>query len=224
MDLLKCRERWTDIIQHYCLANPTPPASGKNFKPKFIIPKLKDYREADPGKDYWSGWPVNKNRIGKSRIDGNKLKVLALDAGYLDIETLGKIHRDLTEGAKIGCTGNYRNRSRSTNAPSAFEHGHEVSDAIAEWIQEGFAYGPVELDKMPEDCKVSGIMTKVKSSGSVRVILNLSAPEGRSVNEGIDGNEFPAQMSSTKKWLRILHRAGVGCRMVKIDWAAGDHY
>ena len=62
-------------------------------------------------------------------------------------------------------------------------------------------------------------MTKAKPNGSVRVILNLSAPVGRSVNEGIDNECFPATMSSTRKWLRILHRAGIGGYFLKIDWS-----
>ena len=90
---------------------------------------------------------------------------------------------------------------------------------MAEWVKEGFAYGPVEENDIPPGSKISGIMTKLKPNGSVRVILNLSAPQGISVNEGIDVNNFPAKMSSTKKWLRILHRAGAGCRMVKVDWS-----
>ena len=63
-------------------------------------------------------------------------------------------------------------------------------------------------------------MTKAKPNGSVRVILNLSAPAGKSVNEGIDNAQFPATMSSTLKWLRILNKAGAGCYIMKIDWAA----
>ena len=100
----------------------------------------------------------------------------------------------------------------------AYEVGEQVSDAIAEWVNEGYARGPVEKKDLPEDAKVSGIMTKAKPNGSVRVILNLSSPIGKSVNEGIDNSQFPASMSSTTKWLRILHKAGKNCYIVKIDW------
>ena len=63
-------------------------------------------------------------------------------------------------------------------------------------FKERYARGPVEKKDLPKDAKVSGIMTKAKPNGSVRVILNLSAPVGRSVNEGIDNSQFPATMSS----------------------------
>ena len=93
----------------------------------------------------------------------------------------------------------------------AYESGEQVSDAIAEWVNEGYARGPVDRKDLPKDVKVSGLMTKPKPNGSVRVILNLSAPQGRSVNEGIDNNQFPASMSSLTKWLKILKKAGADC-------------
>lgn len=62
-------------------------------------------------------------------------------------------------------------------------------------------------------------MTKAKPNGSVRVILNLSAPEGIAVNDGIISDEFPTKMSSTTEWLTVLNNAGKGCMICKIDWA-----
>ena len=72
---------------------------------------------------------------------------------------------------------------------------------------------------MPSDVKVNGIMCRPKPDGSVRIILNMSSPVGNCVNEGIDNGQFPATMSSTKKWLAVLERAGRGCFIMKIDWA-----
>jgi hypothetical protein len=95
-----------------------------------------------------------------------------------------------------------------------------VTDAIAEWVMKGYAFGPVEPDRVPSSAKVSGIVVRPKPNGSVRVILNLSAPKGRSVNDGIDKYDFPAKMSSTTAWLRVLHAAGRGCWITKTDWAA----
>ena len=94
-----------------------------------------------------------------------------------------------------------------------------VTDAIADWIKKGFAFGPVPLEEIPKDAKINGIMTKPKPNGAVRIILNLSAPLGNCVNEGIDTSLFPTVMSSTTKWLRALHLAGHGAKMCKIDWS-----
>ncbi|MFN9942208.1 MAG: hypothetical protein ACK56I_22320, partial [bacterium] len=58
-----------------------------------------------------------------------------------------------------------------------------------------------------------------KPNGSARIILNLSAPVGRSVNDGICSDEFPTSMSSTAKWIEVLHTAGRGCLFMKADWS-----
>jgi hypothetical protein len=62
-------------------------------------------------------------------------------------------------------------------------------------------------------------MVRPKPNGSARIILNLSAPKGNSVNEGIDKDEFPATMSSTEAWLKALYRAGRNCWICKTDWS-----
>ncbi len=66
---------------------------------------------------------------------------------------------------------------------------------------------------------MNGIMCRQKPNGSARIILNLSAPIGESVNDGICAEEFPAVMSSTSKWLEALDRAGQGALMMKADWS-----
>ena len=62
-------------------------------------------------------------------------------------------------------------------------------------------------------------MTQPKPNGSARVILNLSSPKGASVNEGIDTDEYPAKMSSTTEWLKVLNRVGQFCKICKVDYA-----
>ena len=63
-------------------------------------------------------------------------------------------------------------------------------------------------------------MCRQKPNGSARIILNLSAPEGISVNDGIDNEDFPTSMASTAMWLAVLDRAGRACLISKCDWAA----
>jgi hypothetical protein len=149
-----------------------------------------------------------------------RLKWWADALGCSDGDRLRRVLQYIEEGADIGCRGAARLPSSSNNAASAFEFGPQVTDAIAEWVQKGYAFGPVEAAAVPPDAKISGIMVRPKPNGSVRVILNLSAPKGRSVNDGIDKKEFPATMSSTAAWLAVLNEAGRGCLMTKTDWAA----
>lgn len=191
---------------------------AKEFKPKHCIPKLEDYR-IPPKDEFWELFPSNKEQAAVSLVNGDVLKKLALESGFEDLELLETVCEDLRWGADIGCRGTYRQPSRATNAPSAYEDGEKVTDAIADWIIKGFAYGPVDQSEVPGNAKFSGIMTKAKPNGSVRIILNLSSPAGQAVNDGIDSKEFPTEMSSTTLWLRALNKAGKECLICKIDWA-----
>ena len=190
----------------------------KVFKPKYDLPNLGDYNTVFPSW-FWAQVPSNFTAPAISSVDSHKLYNLAQLYGFNDLCLLDKIRSDLEEGAFIGCKGEYRNPSRATNAPSAYENGAQVTDAICDWLAKGFAYGPVHLSEVPPTAKFSGIMTRPKPNGSVRIILNLSAPLGSSVNEGIDNSEFPTTMSSTTKWLKVLHLAGRGAKMCKVDWS-----
>ena len=80
---------------------------------------------------------------GKSRVNPVVLRSLALQHGFNDLELLESICTDLRFGADIGCEDPFREPTKSTNAPSSFEYGPHVSDAVADWIKKGFAYGPV---------------------------------------------------------------------------------
>ena len=211
---------WNDYLVKLSASLPLQVPSPKVFKPKMNLPILQNYSGYVSDMKYWEYWPKNIQTVGKSKIDGQRLKELALESNFKDLSTLDKVFKDLTEGARIGCVGKYRYPSVSNNAKMAYDFGERVSDAVAEWVKDGYARGPVNKEDVPREAKISGIMTKAKPNGSVKVILNLSAPLGKSVNEGIDNACFPATMSSTKKWLQILHPAGKGCLIVKINWSS----
>ena len=188
------------------------------FKPKHNLPVLSDYT-GQASDRFWSLFPKNLVQPARSLIDAEKFKDAAEAAGFPDKRLLNTVYLDLKVGAEIGCRGHYRSPTRASNAPSALEQGEKVSDAVAAWVASGFAYGPVPLSQVPAHAKFSGLMARDKPNGAVRVILNLSAPKGLSVNEGIDTNEFPTVMSSTTKWLRAMNNAGRRCFFCKVDWS-----
>ena len=61
---------------------------------------------------------------------------MAEEAGNKDKDTLLKVITDLTDGAKIGCEGRFRDPSISKNAIMAYDSGEQVSDAIADWVSQ----------------------------------------------------------------------------------------
>jgi hypothetical protein len=163
---------------------------------------------------------VNLTCPGVPSLKVKKLKQWAHALGCSDMDRFQRVVRYIQEGADIGCKGEAREPTRSSNAASAYEFSPQVTDAIAEWVTKGYAFGPVNKEEVPVSAKVSGIMVRPKPNGSVRVIQNLSAPKGRSVNDGICKDDFPAKMSSTSAWLKVLNNAGRGCLITKTDWAA----
>ena len=195
-----------------------PPLPEKKvFVPKLELPVLKSYRKAAP-QSFWSVFPSNLVRPGKSSIDPDVLESYGNSLDLMD-DSFRQVVSDIRFGASLGCRGEARLPTVSKNAASAYKFGPQVSDAIGVWIKKGFAYGPVSKAELPSQAKIAGIMCVEKPNGSVRIILNLSSPKGKSVNSGIDKLEFPAVMSSTAKWLGVLNKAGRHCSMVKIDWA-----
>ena len=205
---------WNEFLLIAKAGKPDP-LPLKQFKPKFDLPLLEDYSK-EPDKSFWEKFPKNYNKLGRSLIDHKRLKELVLKH---KIKGADMVLHDLEYGASIGCRGESRLPSCSTNSKTCYSFGAQISDSVADWVKKGFAYGPIKKSALPKDAKVSGIMTKLKPNGSVRVILNLSAPIGNSVNDGINIEEFPVAMSSTEKWIKVLNKAGHGCKMVKLDWA-----
>ena len=198
--------------------DPDPPKK-KVFKPKFNLPLLADYH-VNPPANFWDTFPSRQSTEATSLVCPVRLRELANQFGLSKHPLLETICKDLSEGADIGCRGLPRLPSTSNNAPSAFEFGPQVTDAVADWLNQGFAAGPFYPADRPATAKVSGIMCREKPNGSARIILNFSAPEGTCVNDGINSDEFPTSMTSTAKWVAILNRAGRGALMLKMDWAA----
>jgi len=194
------------------------PVVMKEFCPKFPeIPVQEDYHNIN--KAGWEAFPVNNNSVGKSNIDPVALKRTADALGSSDPERLELVLNRIKLGAKIGCKGQFRGPSISKNSREAYKVGRQVTDAVACWVKDGYVQGPVEEEDVPVEAKINGILTRLKPNGSVRVILNLSAPRGLSVNDGIDIEEFPASMSSTQAWVKVLNKAGKNCWITKVDWA-----
>ena len=175
----------------------------------------------EPADDrFWDNFPANKTFRAVPGMNCEALREMVSKYGTSDQARVDRVIGYIENGADIGCRGVYRCSTVSGNAASAYESGREVTDAIAGWIVDGYAAGPVDEDEVPAGAKINGIMVRKKPNGSARIILNLSAPKGMSVNDGITADEFPAVMSSTAAWVEVLNRAGVGAWITKTDWAS----
>jgi hypothetical protein len=117
------------------------PVVTKMFKPKFPnIPRLADYKKLAPA-NFWAEFPVNLVCPGKPSLKIKKLKQWVQALGVSDVNRFNRVCNYILEGASIGCRGAARLPSKSTNAASAYEFGPQVTDAIAEWVKKGYAFG-----------------------------------------------------------------------------------
>lgn len=215
--MLQERKIWSDrfiAADNFDLSYTQP---KKIFTPKVKLPHVLD--RTCPDLTFWEQFPKNLSITGKSMINGIRLLSLALAVGVVDTDRLNLVYADITKGADIGCQGVGRQKTVSKNSKSCDFFPEHITDAIACWINNGYAAGPFNPSEIPSDAKINSILCRQKPNGSVRVILNLSSPEGFSVNDGIDTAFFPAEMSSTRKWLEVLNIAGLNCLMTKLDWS-----
>jgi hypothetical protein len=189
---------------------PGPAAvAPKEFVSKNGLKRLSSY-EVAARSDFWCSFLVNKHTFGEAMIKLIKLAALARSCGLGRHPLLEVVVGDLARGSDIGCDGRYRCATFSTNARSAL---------LASLVKKGFVKGPLDRSEVPDDVKINGLMCRPKPDGGVRVIMNMLAPAGRCVNEGIDADKFPAVKSSTSKWLGILNKAGRDCCILKLEWA-----
>ena len=117
------------------------------------------------------------------------------------------------------------------NQPSAYQHGHLLSDALGSWVKQKLMAGPYRLEDLPwKDVKVSPMGIQLKPTGAGRLIVDMSYPHIKpkpkvfgdvpiSCNASIEKSEFPAEMSSTKDIVLTLLRHGPGVSFCKQDWA-----
>ena len=191
----------------------------KVFIQKYPLLKIQeDYRVIDCVQ-FWDNFPKNYVCPAKPWLLGEELRKLADAVGCSDEDRLKRVLNWIKNGAEIGCAGRFRAPAIQSNTKASYSVGPQVTDAIAAWVDEGLAYGPVDETDVPAEAKINSILTRPKPNGTVRIILNLSAPVGSSVNEGIDIDDYPASMSSTEAWLRVLNKAGKDCWFTKTDWA-----
>ena len=201
---------------------PMLPLTKKVFKPKHPnVPLLSTYSTSPP-LEFWEKIPKvtwEEGRKVKSPINATALFAEASRINYPDMATVMEIVNDVKYGCDIVCRGENLCPSVSSNAPSAYEHGEKITDAIVDGLHKRIMFGPMDEHEIPfESIKVNGMMVKLKPDNSARIILNMSQGFPFNVNDGIDNDQFEVYMSSTVRWLRAIHMAGRGCFLTKLDW------
>ena len=233
-NLLKRKRTWEEAK---LTPNPALPPKAV-FRPKYGLPKLENYR-GQLKASYWARWRGRKlgsKATDKSWVSAEGMRDLHRRAGMGKSDLLEKVCDRLDNGADIGVEGRGRLKTRVKNAPSVYENGFAVSDALQEGLIDGYLAGPYtweEVEKLlgPE-FSTNPMNTRPKPNGKLRIIIDASAPHDKdesvpgwfwnpdlpgSSNSSIDVKQFPAKMSSVGKFVRTLYRVGRNARICKID-------
>ena len=100
--------------------------------------------------------------------------------------------------------------------PSALAHPEEVRTYLDKEIERGHTKGPF-LSAPFSDFVSSPLACIPKKDGSLRLILDLSAPMGQSINDGISAGEFKLTYVKFDSIVKMITSHGKGALLAKVD-------
>lgn len=162
-----------------------------------------------------SGVPGNPLPQGVKNNFVHTLRLKSLLSNHPDQELVDSILDGFEFGYDIGFRGTLTNTFPKNNK-SARENQKGVSDAVAKEISREHTAGPFSTPPFPVN-HISPLGAAPKTDGSIRLIMDLSQPEGQSINEFISKEEFPTNYTPFDEATRIVRQLGRGCLLSKID-------
>ena len=112
----------------------------------------------------------------------------------------------------------HRCRPAKANMPSALKHPEEVDKYLEKEVRLGRVVGPLQRQDYP-GVHVSrfGVIEKPRQPGKYRLILDLSHPEGHSVNDGIEPELCTLRYTSVDEAAARICARGAGTLLSKFD-------
>ncbi len=142
-------------------------------------------------------------------------------AGHPDAVLVREILRGIREGFRIGYSRDRAPlKARGQNMQSAAEHRDIVDKYLAGEMESGrvaLAGTPKQAEALGIHCSPFGVIPKKNRPGKFRLILNLSAPEGSSVNDGIGKELASLSYVTLDEVAESAARLGRGSLLAKMD-------
>ena len=207
----------------------TPDCPGpKALKPEETLVRpdtSKQFRKEHPGlagvNERVRRKQVPNYRGAKVKLDsGINLKEWKKCEGKFRDKTLVQM---LMYGFPIGYVSDEIPETEVGNHTSATQHPLSVGNYIEKEVRLGALIGPLTEPPFIPWTRKNPLMTRPKDDPNLRrVILDLSYPEGRSVNDGIpagllDGAEFQMRLPSPFDLVRKIVEYGPGALLYKAD-------
>ena len=129
------------------------------------------------------------------------------------------ISKGISQGFRIGYRANTPRKSGQHNLLSAKDHIEVVNEYLQHEITKGRLIGPLpKSDSTPLiHCSPFGVIPKKSGSNAWRLIVDLSSPKGRSINDGIRADLASISYVSIDSAVRQILRMGQGTQMAKTD-------
>lgn len=155
----------------------------------------------------------------------NPLEQIITPLRYLNFKEELKHHPDphwvkgilagIDRGVPLGYHGP-RCQRISRNLTSALQHPLIIDNEIEKEVSAQRLLGPFDSPPMP-NLQCSGVGVVAKKTGGWRMIMHLSAPTSRSINDGIDKEDFTLRYATIDDAVRLIHGLGSKAELAKID-------
>ncbi|MEI6398127.1 MAG: hypothetical protein WCO71_05090, partial [Pseudomonadota bacterium] len=198
-----------------------PTCNPPTQKPKKCpdIPTLPTYR-SPPSQDFWASFPFHPlPSLPTSPIDHQALEDIVQECSHLltpaQLRRAESVILDLRQGSDIPLLFPVPG-IKVPNANSVALHGEEFTDTLGWWIRSHYVAGPFNAAPFPEfRCNA---MLAVQQKDKIRIIMDLSAPDGFSLNDAVDELRLEkVLMSTARKFGYALMDCGRGARIWKWD-------
>ena len=127
--------------------------------------------------------------------------------------------KGMTVGFRIGYDWSRERKSACSNLPSASAHPEVVQQSLDQEVASGRLLGPFQPDELCPPVHVSrfGVIEKKHQQGKFRIIVDLSFPEGKSINDGIATELCSLSYTRVDDVVKGICQLGSGTMMAKID-------
>ena len=132
-----------------------------------------------------------------------------------NIDEVNYILQGLKYGFDIGFSGPSTN-TLPKNCRSASVLSTQLGEAVKKEVERNHTAGPFRTPPFPiTHCSPIGAVEK--DDGSARIVMDLSRPQGNSINEWISKDEFSVLYSKFDDAVKMVVDMGPGCFMSKLD-------
>ena len=126
------------------------------------------------------------------------------------------LRRGITHGFRIGADPAKPLRTRNLCLPSAADHADIISDRISEELASGKLHVPHSESSVRHISPI-GVIPKPHQPGKFRLIVDLSAPRGYSVNDAISSDLATLRYVKVEEAARLIATHGKSALLAKLD-------